>query len=190
MFQGVYHGKTCHAPDLAAVLRRSMDYGVQRIMVTGTSLEECKETIALCRQYSQLYPGMLKTTIGVHPTCCSDFVKHPSGPASYLASLSALIKEHKDMVVALGEFGLDYARLEYCPEDVQKMYFRLQFDLLDEHPDLPLFLHMRDAAADFIAIIKENRHRFKHGVVHSFTGTIEEALAIIELDLYIGINGW
>jgi TatD DNase family protein len=37
--------------------------------------------------------------------------------------------------------------------------------------------------------VKANRHRFKDGVVHSFTGTMEEMKKLIELDLYIGING-
>jgi TatD DNase family protein len=37
--------------------------------------------------------------------------------------------------------------------------------------------------------VKANRHRFKDGVVHSFTGSMEEMKKLVELDLYIGING-
>ena len=48
---------------------------------------------------------------------------------------------------------------------------------------------MRSSAPDFIEIIKRNRHRFSTGVVHSFTGSADEARQLIDLDLYIGING-
>jgi TatD DNase family protein len=48
---------------------------------------------------------------------------------------------------------------------------------------------MRDAAADFVAIVRRNRARFRNGVVHSFTGSADEAKQLLDLDLYIGING-
>jgi len=54
---------------------------------------------------------------------------------------------------------------------------------------LPLFLHDRNTGGDFHSIVRANRHRFKHGVVHSFTGSIDEVQALLALDLHIGING-
>lgn len=38
-------------------------------------------------------------------------------------------------------------------------------------------------------MVRANRHRFTNGVVHSFTGTVEEMKKLLELDLYIGVNG-
>lgn len=56
--------------------------------------------------------------------------------------------------------------------------FELQFRLA-EATGLPLFLHMREAASDFTAMIRAHRSRFSHGVVHSFTGSLQEATDLI-----------
>jgi TatD DNase family protein len=60
---------------------------------------------------------------------------------------------------------------------------------LAERTGLPMYLHSRSTGGDFNRIIRENRHRFSGGVVHSFTGTAEELQEILALDLYVGING-
>lgn len=52
-----------------------------------------------------------------------------------------------------------------------------------------MYLHNRNTGNDFYEIVKKNRDRFTTGVVHSFTGSAEEVKQIVELDLYIGING-
>jgi len=94
--------------------------------------------------------------------------------------------------VALGECGLDYARLQFCSRERQIQGFLKQLSLA-AHPlvDLPLFLHSRDTDGEFLRIMQENQHLYakRGGVVHSFDGSLEEMRALSELGLYIGING-
>lgn len=68
------------------------------------------------------------------------------------------------------------------------MAFAPHFDLAERHK-LPMYLHSRATGQEFNNIVRANRHKFAGGVVHSFTGTLEEMQELIDLDLFIGING-
>ncbi|KAK4167372.1 hypothetical protein QBC43DRAFT_285800 [Cladorrhinum sp. PSN259] len=101
----------------------------------------------------------------------------------------------RDQLVAFGEFGLDYDRLHYASKEVQLHSFAAQLELAASlSPQLPLFLHSRAAHEDFVRLLKdafgEKLEKLeKGGVVHSFTGTVEEMKELMDLGLYIGING-
>ncbi|KAL7333956.1 hypothetical protein PS15p_202792 [Mucor circinelloides] len=186
MYRGLYRGKQAHADDLALVLKRAREGGVEKIIITGTNLEESKEAIEAIQTNDQA-EGFLYSTVGCHPTRCSEFEEHKDGPQAYYDELLKLATSSKS-VVAIGECGLDYDRLHFCDKETQKKYFAVQFDLA-EKTQLPMFLHNRNTGNDFLELVKANRHKFKHGVVHSFTGSLEEMKMLVDLDLYIGVNG-
>lgn len=124
--------------------------------------------------------------MGCHPTRCNEFEQDPD---SYYAQLCTAIEKHRDKIVAIGECGLDYDRLHFCKADIQRIYFERQLDLVTKYK-LPLFLHCRNSFDDFYEIIQRNLEKITNGgVVHSFDGTIEQALKLIDLGFYIGING-
>lgn len=185
MFKGIYNGKQCHVADIPAVLARAWSAGVDRIIVTGGSLEESKEALAIAET-----DGRLFCTVGVHPTRCKEF-EESGDPEKHFQALVSLAKEgiQTGKVVAIGECGLDYDRLHFCPAETQKKYFEKQFELADA-VKLPMFLHMRAAAKDFCNILAQNKHRLSAGVAHSFTGSAEDRDKLLSLDnLFIGING-
>ncbi|KAF1797470.1 hypothetical protein FB192DRAFT_1175250 [Mucor lusitanicus] len=186
MYRGLYRGKQAHADDFALVLKRAREGGVEKIIITGTNLEESKEAIETIQNNDEA-KGFLYSTVGCHPTRCSEFEKHKDGPQAYYDELLKLATSSKS-VVAIGECGLDYDRLHFCDKETQKKYFAVQFDLA-EKTQLPMFLHNRNTGDDFLELVKANRHKFKHGVVHSFTGSMEEMQMLVDLDLYIGVNG-
>ena len=89
--------------------------------------------------------------------------------------LKGLIETNKDKVVAIGECGLDYDRLNFCQAEVQKKYFEAQLDLSGLF-ELPLFLHCRAAATDMLEILKKNQDKLCSS---KGKGTIQPGLSLL-----------
>lgn len=194
MYQGNYHhgsGSAAHASDMECVLQRASAVGVRGMLVTGGNVRESTDAVELARKYTT--PSLqLYSTVGCHPTRCSEFLAATAGPDEYLQQLLSLIEDNTKskggVVAAVGECGLDYDRLHFCPADTQKRFFEAQFELTRRF-HLPMFLHSRNCADDFERIVRSHRSDFSHGVVHSFTGSMEELAQLLDLGLYIGVNG-
>lgn len=173
--------------DREKVIERARFNGVDKMLVTSSHLQESKHVLELCQDY----PGLLYSTVGVHPCHATDVSK--AGISDYYDQLKKVALEGKKtgFVRAFGEIGLDYDRLSYAPADIQREVFKSQLDIAVEL-DLPLFLHSRAADDDFGAILFpyiESGALPRGGVVHSFTGTVEEMKLLVSKGLYIGING-
>lgn len=157
------------------------------MLVTGSDLVESQNAIKLAEEY----PGLCYATVGVHPCSAKSFGKYEAGAGALLGGLKKLALEGKEKgtVAAFGEIGLDYDRLQHADKETQIVWFEKQLDVAVEL-DLPLFLHSRAAAEDFESILKARLDKLpRRGVVHSFTGTMEEMKRIVEMGFDVGING-
>ncbi|EPY36709.1 TatD DNase family protein, partial [Strigomonas culicis] len=188
MYAGTYNKRRQHAADLEEVVQRALRVGVSDLIITGGNVRESRHAASLCQTVAAKGIGCY-STIGCHPTRCSEFLKDPE---AYYGELDALLSTHSvhhgGCAVAVGEVGLDYDRLCFCTKEVQQEYFLRQLDLAERHR-LPLFLHDRNTNGDFYQILSQHMARLHGGVVHSFTGTAGELQRYLDLTLYIGING-
>jgi TatD DNase family protein len=162
--------------DRAEVIARARQAGVVAMIVTGSTLDDSARAIALCRSV----PGMLRATAGVHPHHATTLRE---SDAQRLAELLA-----DPMTVAAGECGLDYYR-NFSPPAEQRRAFGMQLRLATEH-HRPLFLHQRDAHADFLAMLREHPDLASRAVLHCFTGGIGELEDCLAAGLHLGVTGW
>ena len=158
------------------MMQRAADAGVRTMIVTGSSDDSNRRAAELARAH----PGVLYSTAGVHPHHASD----------YTDASDALIRElvNDDVVVAVGECGLDYFR-NFSPREAQLDAFRRQLDIARD-TGLPVFLHQRDAHDDFVEILEPMLPELSRAVAHCFTGEGESLREYLAMGLYIGITGW
>lgn len=162
--------------DRDAVIARARAAGVVQMLVTGASIGGSAQAIALARAHA----GVLFATAGVHPHHAQDLDDEAGAQLAVLAQAPE--------VVAVGECGLDYYR-DFSPRDAQRRAFGRQLELA-VRLGKPVFLHQRDAHADFIAILREYRPTLAGGVAHCFTAQAAELECYLALDLAIGMTGW
>lgn len=162
--------------DRVTVIGNAKKAGIKQLIVPGVDLFSSKLAIEL----AATQPHAIKAAVGFHPYEAQQL------PDIYL--LEELLNEH---VVAIGECGLDYHL--YKGEQAagkktnQIRIFRQQIELAIQH-DLPLIMHCRDAFDDFFAAL-DNYHGQYRGVIHCFSGGLQDVRSAVERTLYMGIDG-
>jgi len=179
MFAGVYHGKRLHEPDLAFVLQRAAEAGVDKVVATCGNEADAARGALLAGQF----PRQVRSTMGIHPTEANGATE---GWPERLLELHA---RHGDAIVAVGEAGMDADRVSFAPLDVQRRVFEQHFSLC-ERTGLPMFIHARGCHDEVLSIIAEHRAQLVGGgVVHSFDGSMAHLHAVVSLGLHVGLNG-
>ena len=179
----MYVDSHCHLsfPELSAKLadiRADMAAaGVDRALCICTTLEEFDAVHALATGYDNFW-----ASVGVHPD--NEDVREPS--VDDLVQLAGRPK-----VVAIGETGLDYYRLNgrtVADMEWQRERFRVHIRAARATAK-PLVIHTRSASADTLAVLRDEGRGEVGGVFHCFTETMEVAKAALDLGFYISFSG-
>ncbi len=158
---------------IKSILDTSWNNGVESVVCISNSIKESKNILELIKKYDMMY-----YTIGIHPHNAKEFNNND-------------IKFIEDHIIdkkcfGVGECGLDYNRM-FSEKETQIKVFEHQIDIAKKH-NANLYLHCRDAYNDFIRILREKNY-FK-GLVHCFTGNLQQALELTSLGFKLGITGW
>jgi TatD DNase family protein len=158
--------------DRDAVIERAGSAGVDTMIIPAVDVDSWPRIAALCANYRQLHPAF-----GLHPMFLS---RHATG---HVEALSAWLDENP--AVAVGEIGLDF-HVNGLDHELQRHYFLRQLRLARER-DLPVIVHARGALEEVSLTLR--RTGGLRGVVHSFSGSEQQARQLWEIGFHLGIGG-
>ena len=160
---------------LEEVLENAKKVGVDKFLVVGWNKESSFKAVEIAHRYEGIYAA-----IGFHPTDIDDVSEE-----DYNETM-ALVNDPK--VVAVGEIGLDYHWVkDPVQREKQKEWFIKQINFANEHKK-PISIHNREAFEDCLKILKEHRPMYS-GVMHCYSGSVELLKDVLDLGLYIGLDG-
>jgi len=161
--------------DFREVIQRAVEYRVEKIVLPCVSAESLPDIFEVTQQF----PKNLFPLIGLHPTDVNQDFK---------SQLSILEKNlDNSSVVGIGETGIDlYHDKTFYAE--QLVAFETQLHWAKE-THLPLSIHIRDGFNDALSVLKKFKNVPLQGVLHCFSGGIQEAKWAIDNGFLLGISG-
>ena len=162
--------------DRPEVMLRAREAGITHILMPNIDVASVEPMLRVCGEY----PGYCFPMIGLHPT------EVDANYRDALAALKPLLDEHP--FIAVGEVGLDlYWDKTYKAEQLAALEEQIGWAL---ERNLPLVIHSREAFPELYALFSHYKESPIRGVFHSFTGTADEAHALLEFSGFmLGING-
>jgi TatD DNase family protein len=158
--------------DREQVIQRAISAEVEKIIVPGVMKNTWQRIKDCSEKFSSLYP-----CYGLHPY----FIKQHQ-PRD-IKELKIWLDKHKP--VAVGECGLDFF-LKHLDIELQTFYFEQQLDIALEF-NLPIIIHARKSTEAVINAIKKRPGL--RGMIHSYSGSYEQAQQLIKLGFYLSFGG-
>jgi TatD DNase family protein len=159
--------------DLESVLGRARAAGVVQVVAIGVTADDSQTVTAIAERYPGVYAA-----VGVQP---NHVAEADGGDWERIVEFA-----ERPRVVAIGETGLD-RYWDYSPFSLQQGWFDRHLALAHER-GLPVVIHCRDCEHDIVEQLA-HQGRSIRGVLHSFTGTWDDAQAFLELGLHISFAG-
>lgn len=186
--------------DREAVIARALAADVRMVNV-GTQRDTSRAAVEL----AHTYPELMYAAIGLHPVHTSrsfhDSQELGGGDVATPFSLRGEIFDTEyyrtfaidPKTVAIGECGLDYFHFNEDEShatqiEKQKAAFLAQIELAKEVKK-PLMIHCRNAFDDLIEFLRPHAADLKPGVIHFFTGTVDDAQVLLELGFSFTFGG-
>lgn len=160
--------------DIEGVLTRAADAGVDRVICPGYDLTSSRRAVEIAGKFDNVWAA-----VGVHP---HDAKSLTDETIAELRMLAAMPK-----VIAIGEIGLDFYR-DLSPRAVQEQALRSQLGLAKQL-GLPVIVHDREAGADILRVIEDEGPPDAGGVMHCFSGDLDQAESVLALGFYLGFAG-
>jgi len=160
--------------DRGEVIGRAADNNIAAMLTLGTDMASSSRCVDLAERHPGVYAA-----VGLHP---NDAGKYEEGLWLELERLAAHPK-----VIAWGEIGLDY-HWDFATKEQQFRIFRRQLAIARDL-DLPIVVHIRKAHADTLAILSEPAFADVTGILHCWSGNLDDARRGIGLGYLIGIGG-
>jgi len=154
------------------IIKRAAEAGVEMILMPAIDSASHRALLETGQKFSQC-----KAMIGLHP--CSVTTDYPKE--------LAIVKEYllQRRFIAIGEIGLDFY---WDKTFTQQQYeaFHQQIELALQH-QLPIVIHSRNATDECIQVVRQ--YPGLRGVFHCFSGTAEQAMAVLQTGFLLGIGG-
>ena len=161
--------------DFDETIKRSFDCGVKKFVFPSISSKYNEKMISCYNKY----PENIFLMAGLHPVYVNENYEEE------LITVNKNLKKYP--CVAIGEIGID-KHWDVSFLDYQKIFFQKQIDIAIDL-DLPIVIHCRDAFEEIYEILLKNKCKKLRGILHCFTGKLEDARKVIDLNFKIGIGG-
>jgi len=159
----------------AELMQRCFDHQVQRLFLPNVDVASIAKIDALVNRY----PTHCFAMAGLHPCDVKE---------DFELVLDSICESMMDrQIYAIGEIGIDL-HWDKTTLEFQRTAFKEQIKWAKDM-ELPIVIHCREAFDEVFEILEAEKGESLRGILHCFTGNLEQAKKTIDLGFYLGIGG-